>query len=102
MTRTMLFRRIVGVVAVVLALGAIAGPASARNFYFNSNGTLVLQPAPSTPAAAHPASGGSSIDWGYVAIGSSAVALALIAVGGAATGRRSSRKDTPKRATIAG
>jgi hypothetical protein len=102
MTRTILFRRIVGVVAVVLALGAIAGPASARNFYFNSNGSLVLQPVPSTSAAAHPASGGSSIDWGYVAIGSSAAALALIAVGVAATGRRRARKDTPQRATIAG
>ena len=33
MTRTILFRRIVGVVvAVALTLGAIAGPASARTF----------------------------------------------------------------------
>ncbi len=102
MTRTILLRRIVGVVAVVLALGAIAGPASARNFYFNSNGALVQQPAPNTPAAAQPPSGGSSIDWGYVAIGSSAAALALIAVGAAATGRRRSREDRPQRATIAG
>ena len=36
MTHTILFRRIVAVVAVALALGAIAGPASARTFYFNS------------------------------------------------------------------
>jgi amino acid transporter len=107
MIRTTVFRRIVGIVAVALALGAIAGPASARTFDFNANGSLVLQPppsmpAPSTPAAANPASGGSSIDWGYVAIGSSVVALALIGVGAVATGRRRSRKDTPQRATIAG
>ncbi|HLL91923.1 MAG TPA: hypothetical protein VK252_03210 [Solirubrobacteraceae bacterium] len=94
MTRSILFRRIVGVVAVTLAIGAtIAGPASARTFYFNSHGSLVQQPAPSTPAAAHPASGGSSIDWGYIAIGSSASALALIAVGaGLAVSQRRGRR----------
>jgi hypothetical protein len=102
MTRTIVFRRIVGIVAVALTLGAIAGPASARTFDFNSNGSLVLQPAPTTSAAAHPASGGSSIDWSYVAIGSSVVALALIGVGAVATGRRRSHKDRPQRATIAG
>jgi hypothetical protein len=102
MTRTIVFRRIVGIVAVALALGAIAGPASARYFDFNSNGSLVLQPPPSTSAAAHPAPGGSSIDWGYVAIGSSVVALALIGVGAVATSRRRSREDRPQRATIAG
>jgi hypothetical protein len=102
MTRTIVFRRIVGIVAVALALGAIAGPASARTFDFNSNGSLVQQPAPSTSAAAAPASGGSSIDWGYVAIGSSVVALAVIGVGAVATGRRRSREDRPQRATIAG
>ncbi|HYB22909.1 MAG TPA: hypothetical protein VED41_03870 [Solirubrobacteraceae bacterium] len=107
MTRTIVFRRIVGIVAVALALGAIAGPASARTFDFNSNGALVEQPppsmpAPSTPIAAEPASGGSSINWGYVAIGSSVVALVLIGVGAVATGRRRSREDSPRRATIAG
>jgi len=102
MTRTIVFRRIVGIVAVALTLGAIAGPASARTFDFNSNGSLVQQPAPSTSPPAAPASGGSSIDWGYVAIGSSVVALALIGVGAVATGRRRSRKDRPQRATIAG
>jgi hypothetical protein len=94
MTRTILFRRLLGIVAVVLALGAIAGPASARTFYFNSHGSLVQQPVLSTSAAAHPASGTSSIDWGYVAIGSSAAALALIAVGAVAIGHRRPRRDT--------
>jgi hypothetical protein len=91
MTRTIPFRRIVGVVvAVSLAMGAIAGPASARTFYFNSNGSLVEQ---SNSAGTVPASGGSSIDWGYVAIGSSALALALIAVGaGLAVSQRRGRR----------
>jgi hypothetical protein len=102
MTRTIVFRRIVGIVAMALALGAIAGPASARYFDFNSHGSLVLQPAQSTPAAAEPATGGGSIDWGYVAIGSSVVALALIGAGVAATSRRRSREDRPQRATITG
>jgi hypothetical protein len=102
MTHTIFFRRIVGIVAVALALGAIAGPATARPFDLNSNGSLVEQPPQSTPAPAHPAPRGSSIDWGYVAIGSTVVALALIGAGAVATGRRRSRKDRPQRATIAG
>ena len=85
--------------AVALALAEIAGPASARTFYFNSHGSLVQQPVLSTSAAAHPASGTSSIDWGYVAIGSSVVALVLIGVGALATGRRRSREGRPNRAT---
>jgi hypothetical protein len=100
MTRTTVFRRIVGIVAVALALGAIAGPASARTFDVNANGSLVYGPAPSASAAAAPASSGSSIDWGYVAIGSSVVALALIGVGAVAAGRR--RSDKRQRATILG
>jgi hypothetical protein len=101
MTRTILFRRIVGLVAVALALGAIAGPASARTFGFNSHGSLVQQTAPSSSSATDAASGGG-IEWGYIAIGSSAIALALIGAGVAATGHRRSRKDSPQRATIAG
>ena len=101
MTRTIVFRRIVGSWLSCSHLATIASPASARNFDFNSNGTLVQQPAPNSSAAAEPASGGSSIDWGYVAIGSSAAALTLIGVGTAATGRRRSREDRPQRATIA-
>jgi len=91
MTRTILFCRIVGVVvAVALTLGAIAGPASARTFYFNANGSLVEQ---SNSAGTVPASGGSSIEWGYIAIGSSAAALALIAVGaGLAVPQRRGRR----------
>jgi hypothetical protein len=97
MTRSIVFRRIVGIVAVALAIGAIAGPAPARSFNVNSKGTLVLQPSPSTSLAAQPASDASSIDWGYVAIGSSVIALALIAVGAVTTGRRRSREGRPQR-----
>ena len=53
--------------AVALALGAIAGPASGRTFDFDSNGSLAQQRAPSTAPAADPASSENSIDWGYVA-----------------------------------
>jgi hypothetical protein len=42
-TRNILFCRIVGVMVVTLAMGAIVGPASARTFDFNSNGSLVQQ-----------------------------------------------------------
>ena len=100
MTHTILFRRIAGVLGVVLALATAAGPASARTFDFNSNGSLVQQPTspPITPTA----SGGSGVEWGYIAIGSSAAALVLIGVGAAAIGRRRSREDRSQRATIAG
>ena len=102
MTRITVFRRILGIIAVALALGTTASPASARTFDFNSTGSLVQQSAPSTSPAANPASGGSGIEWGYIAIASSAVALALIAVGAAATARHRLREDRPQRATIAG
>jgi hypothetical protein len=69
MTRTIVFRRIVGFVTVALALGAIAGPASARTFDANTNGSPVYGPAPSTPRAAAPAFGVSSIERSDVAIG---------------------------------
>jgi MYXO-CTERM domain-containing protein len=102
MTRTIFFRRIVVVVAVALALGTIAGPVSARTFDFNSNGSLVQQPAPSASPGANPASSGTGIEWGYIAIGASAAALALIGVGAITTSRRRSHQDKPRRATIAG
>ena len=94
MTRTIVFRRIVGIVAVALALGAIAGPASARTFDFNPNGSLVQQPAPSTSSpGTNRSSAGNSIEWGYIAIGSSAAALALIAAGaGLAVSQRRGRR----------
>jgi hypothetical protein len=94
MARTIVFRRLFGILAVALALGAIAGPASARTFYFNSHGSFVQLSGPSAAAAAHSASGASGIDWGYIAIGSSAAALALIAVGAVAIGHRRPRRDT--------
>jgi MYXO-CTERM domain-containing protein len=110
MTRTILFRRIVAVVGVMLALATAAGPASAKTFGFNSNGSLVLNSngshvqgsAPSASPRANPATSGTGIEWGYIAIGSSAAALVLIGVGAAATGRRRSREDRSQRATIAG
>ena len=102
MTRTIPFRRIVAVVVVALALGTIAGPASARTFDFNSHGSLVQQAAPSASPAANPGSGGTGIEWGYIAIGASAAALALIGVGAVTTSRRRAHQDKPRRATIAG
>jgi hypothetical protein len=95
MARSILFRRIVGVVAVTLAMGVVVGVASARTFDLNSNGSLVQHSdsAGSTRAGTARASGGSSIEWGYVAIGSSAAALALIAIGAVASGRGRLRKD---------
>jgi hypothetical protein len=105
MTRTILFHRIVAVVAVALALATAAGPASARTFDLldsNSTGSLVQQPAPSASPRANPATSGTGIQWGYIAIGASAAALVLIGVGVAATGRRRSREDSSQRATITG
>lgn len=102
MTRSILFRRIVVVVAVALAAGAIAGPASARTFDLNSNGSLVQGPAPSASPVTTPATSGRGIEWGYIAIGASAAALVLIGVGAAMTGRRRSREDRSQRVTIAG
>lgn len=94
MTRTIVFRRIASSVAVALALGTIAGPASAKTFDFNSHGSLVQQPAPSTSPSADPASGGTGIEWGYVAIGSSSAALILIGIGAVASGHSRSRQHT--------
>ena len=103
MTRTTVLRRILAVVAVALALSTTAGPASARTFDFNSNGSLVQQPAQSISPATAPVSGGNSTEWGYVAIGSSAAALVLIGVGGTLTiGRRRAQQDKPQRATTVG
>jgi hypothetical protein len=101
MTRTNLFRRIVAVVAVALALGTIAGPASARTFDFNSHGSLVQQPAPSASQAANPASSGTGIEGGYIAIGASAAALVLTGICGTVmTGRRRAQQDKAPRAPI--
>jgi MYXO-CTERM domain-containing protein len=109
MTRKILSRRFVRVLGVVLALATAAGPASARTFDLNSQCSLVHYPTPpgtTTTATASArtttASGHDGIEWGYIAIGSSAAALALIGVGAAATGRRRSREDRSRRATIAG
>jgi hypothetical protein len=104
MTRTILSRRIVVVVAIALALGTIAGPASARTFDFNSHGSLVQGPAESVLPAANPAfsGSGSGTPWGYIALGAGVAALVLIGVGAVMTSHRRSHQDEPRRATIAG
>ncbi len=85
MTRTTVFRRIVGIVAVALTLAIAAGPASARTFDFNSNGSLIQGSTSRSSLTAGP----SSFDWGYVAVGASAVGLILLGAGGIlAAGRR--------------
>ncbi len=94
MTRTIVLRRIAGSLAVALALGTGAGPASARTFDFNSHGSLVQQPAPSISPSADPTSGGTGIEWGYVAVGSSSAALVLIGIGAVASGHTRSRQHT--------
>lgn len=101
MIRSRWFRRIAEVVAVALTLGTTVGSASGRTFDFNARGSLVQQQAPQVSRAGSPAAGGSGIEWGYVAIGSSAAALTLIGVGGAvAAGRRGPRRDRAGRPTI--
>ena len=100
MTRATTLRRII---AVALAVSVTAGSASARTFDFNSHGSLVQQPAPGISPATAPTAGGSSVDWGYVAIGASTVALVLTGVCGAVTtSRRRARQDKPRRAPITG
>jgi hypothetical protein len=101
MTRTTALRRIIRIIAVVLAMSTTAGSAWATPFDPNTRDGLVQQPAQSIAHTNAPTAGGSSVDWGYVAIGSSAAALALIGAGVAATSRRRSREDRPQRATIA-
>jgi hypothetical protein len=102
MTRTTALRRIIRIIAVVLAMSTTAGSASATPFDPNTRDSLAQQPAHSIVHTNAPAAAGSSVDWGYIAIGSSAVALALIGAGVAVTSRRRSREDRPRRATIAG
>ena len=88
MTRTTVFRRIVGIVAVALTVAIAAGPASAGTFDFNSNGSLVQQPTSRSSLTA----GRSSFEWGYVAVGASAAGLMLLGAGGIlAAGRRRQR-----------
>ena len=82
MTRTILFRRIVGVVGCRARTRRDRRPGLGQNLLLQ-----LKRLARSAASPEHlcqrpiPASGGSSIEWGYVAIGSSAAALALIAVG---------------------
>ena len=98
MTRTTVFRRIVGIVAVALTVAIAAGPASARTFDFDSNGSLVQRSTSRSSLAAGP----SSFEWGYVAVGASAAGLMLLAAGGIlAAGRRRQRPHNAHRARIA-
>jgi hypothetical protein len=97
--------------AVVVSLGlAMSGtPAFAYTTNLTANGSevpagipaLTSQPAHSIAHANAPTTAGSSVDWGYIAIGSSAAALALIGAGAVTTSRRRSHHDKPRRATIA-
>lgn len=100
MTRATALRRIVAITAVALSAGTTAGPASAGTSDPNSRASLVQQGAPSISHANAPAP--SSIDWGYIAIGSSAVALMLTGVCAAVTtGRRHAQQDKARRIPIA-
>lgn len=98
MTRSTMFRRIVGIVAVALTVAIAAGPASARTFDFNSNGSLVQRSTSRSSLAAGP----SSFDWGYVAVGASAAGLILLTAGGIlAAGRRRQRPQNAHRTRTA-
>lgn len=99
MARATPLRRIDTIIAVALAVSTTPGPASARTFDLDSRGSLVQQPAPSISRTRAPTAARGSIDWGYIAIGSSALALVLTGVCAAVTtGRRHAQHDKPRRA----
>ena len=98
MTRTTVFRRIVGIVAVALTVAIAAGPACARSFDFNSNGPLVQRSTSRSSLAAGP----SSFEWGYVEVAASAAGLMLLGAGGIlAAGRRRQRPQNAHRTRTA-
>jgi hypothetical protein len=102
MTRATALRRSIAIIAVALAASTTAGPASARTSDPDSRASLVHQRAPGIPHAKAPAAARNSIDWGYIAIGSSAVALMLTGVCAAVTtGRRHAQRDNARRKPIA-
>ena len=101
MTRTTVFRRIVGIVgivAVALTVAIAAGPASARTFDFNSNGSLIQR----STSRSSLASGPNRFGWGYVAVGASAAGLMLLGAGGIlAADRRRQRSQNAHRTRAA-
>lgn len=88
MTRATALRRIIGIIAVALVISTTAGSAWASQVDPNSRDFAVQQPAPSIARTGAPTAAGSSFDWGYIAIGSSAIALVLAGACVAATTRR--------------
>jgi hypothetical protein len=93
MTRATALRRIIGIIAVALAISTTAGSAWARPIDPNSRDSIVQQPAPSMARTDAPTAAGSSFDWGYIAIGSSAVALVLA---GACVALTTHRRHAPE------
>lgn len=105
MTRTIANRRGAGIVLAAVALGTAAPTASARPFNVNQQGSFVPvspPPAQAVPPTSSHANGGDISELGYVAIGSGAVSLALISVGGTRTAsRRRQQRRIPGQSTIA-
>ena len=95
MTRATALRRII---AVALAISTTAGSAWARPVDPNSRDSVIPQPAPSIARTDAPDPARSSFDWGYIAIGSSAVALILAgACLAVTTHRRHALEDKQRR-----
>jgi hypothetical protein len=92
MTRTLTHYRTTALLTAALSL-ALAGPAGARPFDLDSQGSFV--PVNITPPAVQtvaPSSAGGGIsDLGYVGIGTGGVAFALIGAGGVRTATRRRR-----------
>ena len=93
-------RTIAVMLAAALALGSAAAPASARLFNRNSQGSITFPPQPSSRSTVStPPINSGSFDWGELAIGSSATALALLALGGTLARRRPRQRSNPSRST---
>jgi hypothetical protein len=91
-------RTIAVMLAAALALSSAAAPASARFFDRNNQGSITFPPQPtSQPTVSTPPSHSGGSDWGELAIGSSATALALLAIGGTLASRRPRKRSTASR-----
>ena len=100
MTRATALRRIIGIIAVALAISTTAGSAWASPVDPNSRDSIGQQPAPSIARTDAPKAAGSSFDWGYIAIGSSAVALVLAGACVTVTTRRRRAPEDQKQRLI--
>jgi hypothetical protein len=90
------------IIAVALAISTTTGSAGASPFDPNSRDSVVQQPASSIARADALAAARSGFDWGYIAIGSSAVALVLAgACVAVTTVRRHAEQATAPRKPIA-